>query len=136
MVKGVLADVNIEAHVDYLMALVRSAPWIDLWQELGLAYVTFADVGLEREAPDAEIWQRCQDTGHVLVTSNRNRDRPDSLEATIRARNTESSLPVLTIANTDRLRRDREYAHRIAVNLLGTLIDIEAARGAGRLYLP
>jgi hypothetical protein len=56
MVQGVLADVNIEAHVNYLMALVQAVPWLDLWQELGLVYARFADVGLKRDAPDADIW--------------------------------------------------------------------------------
>lgn len=65
MVTGILADVNIEGHVDYMMALVRAAPWLDLWQELGLIYATFADVGLDRGAPDDDIWQRCQDGGRV-----------------------------------------------------------------------
>lgn len=51
--KGILADVNIEGQVDYLMALVRGEPWGDLWQELELGYVTFGDVGLDRDATDA-----------------------------------------------------------------------------------
>ena len=134
MVTGVLADVNIEGHVDYLMALVRAAPWLDLWQELELAYATFADIGLDRSAPDDDIWQRCQDGGYVFVTNNRNRDRPDSLEATIRTRNTERSL--LTIANTERLRHSRDYAQSVAESLMDALIRIETLRGAGRLYLP
>ncbi|HJT35736.1 MAG TPA: hypothetical protein VJ783_27150 [Pirellulales bacterium] len=133
---GVLADVNIEGHVDYLMALVRAAPWKDLWDELDLVYATFGEVGLSAQATDAEIWQRCQDLGYVLITSNRNRDRPDSLEATIRERNAEDSLPVLTIANAERLRASHSYAQRVAESLVDVLIRIETVRGAGRLYLP
>lgn len=136
MVKGVLADVNIEGHVDYVMALVRAAPWADLWQELGLEYATFADLGLSHRDPDADIWQCCQDQGYVLITSNRNHDRPDSLEATIRARSTEQSLPVFTIADTERLRDSREHAQHIAESLLDALLRIETLLGAGRLYLP
>lgn|SRR5487761_1087352 len=136
MLTGVLADVNIEGHVDYLMALVRAAPWVDLWQELELAYATFADVGLHHQSPDAEIWQVCQDMGYVLITSNRNHDDADSLEATIRARNTERSLPVFTIANTERLRYNRDYAQSVAEGLVDALIRIETLRGTGRLYLP
>lgn len=136
MVKGVLADVNIEAHVDYLMARTQAAPWSDLWQGLGLVYVRFADLGLQRDAPDAEIWERCQIGEYVLITTNRNSDRADSLEATIRAQNTEQSLPVLTIARPERLRRSRDYADEIIESLFATLIDIEGLRGTGRLYLP
>lgn len=134
--RGVLADVNIEGRIDYLMALVRSAPWKDLWDELGLSYETFADVGLSPHASDAQIWQYCQDAGYVLITSNRNRDRPDSLEATIRERNAGDSLPVLTIANAERLRTDHSYAKRIAESLVDVLIRIETVRGTGRFYLP
>jgi hypothetical protein len=135
-VKGILADVNIEGHVDYLMALVRAAPWIDLWQELGLTYATFADVGLDRQASDADIWQCCQREGYLLITDNRNHDSANSLEATIRAGNTDRSLPVLTIGNTARLRHNHDYAAEVVVSLMRTLLGIEELRGAGRLYLP
>ena len=134
--KGVLADVNIEGHVDYIIAIARRAPWADLWQELGLVYTTFGDVGLDRQATDAEIWRFCQREGYVLITDNRNQDSVDSLEATIRAQNTEQSLPVLTVGNTERLRHSREYAEDVVIGLFSTLIDIQSARGAGRLYLP
>lgn len=134
--KGILADVNIEGQVDYLIAIARSGTWAELWRELALDYATFDEVGLDRGAADAEIWQRCQDEGYILITDNRNLDSPDSLEATIRARNSARSLPVLTIGNTERLRHSRDYAEEVVVSLFNTLIDIDTARGAGRLYLP
>lgn len=136
MVTGVLADVNIEGHADYLMSLVRSAPWVDLWAELELSYTKFEDVGLSREASDAEIWQFCQQNGLVLLTNNRNDEGPDSLQAAIRARNTESSLPVLTIGDIERLRRSPHYAQSVAESFIDTLLRIETLRGTGRLYLP
>jgi hypothetical protein len=43
---------------------------------------------------------------------------------------------VLTIADPDRLMRDRDYAERTAVQLLEFLLDLENLRGAGRLYGP
>ena len=92
MLKGVLADVNIEGQVNYLMALVRAAAWADLWDELGLTHATFDDLGLSREAPDSEIWQCCQEQGFVLITDNRNRSEPESLESTIRLRNAAARL--------------------------------------------
>lgn len=136
MVTGVLADVNIQGHVDYLMSIVRSAAWGDLWQELALTYSAFDDVGLAPDAADDEIWQCCQDGGYVLITNNRNRDRNTSLESVIRARNTERSLPVFTIADTERLRHSREYGQRVAEALIDTLMRIETLLGTGRLYLP
>lgn len=136
MVTGILADVNIEGHANYLMSLVRSAPWVDLWAELELTYYTFDDVQLDREASDAEIWQYCQRHGLVLLTNNRNGEGPDSLEAAIRSRNTESSIPVLTVGDIERLRRSRDYAQSVAESLIDTLLRIGTLRGTGRLYLP
>jgi hypothetical protein len=53
------------------------------------------------------------------------------LEAVIRAENQPDCLPVVTIANPDRL-----YAETVAVRLLDYLILIENYRGAGRIYVP
>lgn len=136
MVTGILADVNIEGHANYLMSLVRSAPWADLWTELELTYCTFDDVQLDREATDTEIWQYCQRHGLVLLTNNRNDEGPDSLEAAIRARNAQSSVPVLTVGDIERLRRSRDYAQSVAESLIDTLLRIETLLGTGRLYLP
>ncbi|HJT30426.1 MAG TPA: hypothetical protein VJ783_00055 [Pirellulales bacterium] len=133
---GVLADVNIEGHVNYLMALVRAAPWADLWEELGVKYLTFGDVSLDREATDSEVWRVCQERELVLITGNRNSAGADSLEATIRVSNTNQSLPVLTISNTERFKNNRDYAKEVVVSLVRVLIGIDELRGTGRLYLP
>jgi hypothetical protein len=37
MVTGILADVNIQGHVDFLIELARSDEWIELWQFLNLS---------------------------------------------------------------------------------------------------
>lgn len=136
MVKGILADANIQGHVNYLVDLLHSPYWLDLWEELGLVYATFEDVGLDRAASDLDIWQRCQDEGYILITDNRNQEGLQSLEATIRSKAFEESLPVLTIGNVRRLQHDSEYAQAVATRLMGILIEIDAARGTGRLYLP
>lgn len=96
----------------------------------------FGDVGLDREATDAEVWRVGQERGLALITGNRNSAGPDSLEATIRAYNTNQSLPVLTIGDTGRLKNNRDYAKEIVVSLLRVLIGIDELRGTGRLYLP
>jgi hypothetical protein len=49
----------------------------------------------------------------ILITDNRNKNDPDSLEATIQSRNTLTSLPVFTIANVPHLRASRPYADRV-----------------------
>ena len=78
----------------------------------------------------------CQDHDFVLITSNRNQKGPESLEATIRDRTTTESLPVLTLADAERFRHDREYADRVVASLLEILFEIDSFRGTGRLFLP
>ncbi|MGH7140160.1 MAG: DUF5615 family PIN-like protein [Pirellulales bacterium] len=133
---GILADANIEGHVEFLFDLLTSDAWIEFWQALGIRYATFEAIGLTADAADDVVWQACQDNGYVLVTSNRNQKGANSLEATIRDRTACDSLPVLTLADAERFRNDREYAELVVASLLEILFDIDTYRGAGRLYLP
>jgi hypothetical protein len=135
-VKGILADVNIEGHVDLLVTLMQAEPWRLFWDHLQLRYVHFTDLGLTPDALDSLVWDTCQNGELILVTDNRNRKGSDSLEATIQAHNTPSSLPVFTIANVPHLRASRGYADRVIDKLLDSLMRIETLRGTGRLYLP
>jgi len=133
---GILADVNAQGHIEYLVALMQAEPWSEFWQGLGLTFRRFDDVGLSADAGDREIWQRCQAEGIVLITDNRNDEGPDSLEATIRELNSSDALPVFTIADLDRFRANREYADRIVERLYSYLLEIDGVRGTGRLFLP
>lgn len=134
--QGILSDVNIRGHFDFLVAAMKAGSWNATWQELNVKYVAFADVGLDPKDSDAVVWQVCQDQGLVLITSNRNQTGADSLESTLRERTTPESLPVLTISDAERFRHDRAYVERVIESLLDILVDIEVYRGAGRLYLP
>jgi hypothetical protein len=78
----------------------------------------------------------CQKHEIVLFTGNRNEEGPESLETTIRLHNQANSLPVITLSNPKRFRRDRRYIHRVAEQLLDTLQRLENYRGAGRVYVP
>jgi hypothetical protein len=135
-VKGLLADINIQGHVDLLVVLMKAEPWKLFWADLHLEYFHFADLGLVVDSPDSFIWETCQLRELVLITENRNKDDPTSLEATILARNTAMSLPVFTIGNVPRLRASQEYANRVIEKLLEALLRIDTVRGTGRLYLP
>jgi hypothetical protein len=135
-VKGLIADVNIQGYVDWLVILMQAEPWKLFWNHLQLQYVHFGDVGLVVGSPDSLVWETCQTNQLVLITGNRNEDDAESLETTIRARNQPTSLPVFTIANVPHLRVSREYANRIIDQLLDALLRIEMLRGTGRLYLP
>ena len=57
-------------------------------------------------------------------------------EATIRAHNTAESLPVFTVGDADRLLAKTDYADRVTDRLIRYLLEIDAARGTGLLYLP
>jgi hypothetical protein len=115
---------------------MSAEPWKEFWDDLGVASLRFADVGLAPEASDKEIWHLCQARELVLLTGNRNARGSDSLEQTIRHYNTATCLPVLTLANSDEVFHSRAYADRMIDRLLDFLMRIDALRGTGRLYLP
>ncbi|HEV3259279.1 MAG TPA: hypothetical protein VG013_20605 [Gemmataceae bacterium] len=133
---AVLPDVKVEGQVALLVRIWLSEAWRDLWTALNYALETFERMGLPRDAPDTLVGQTCQSRQTVLVTANRNRRGPDSLEDAIRTINTPTSLPVVTLANPERLTHDRAYAERAAERLLDYLLNIENYRGVGRLYVP
>jgi hypothetical protein len=131
-----LSDHDVQGHVSRLMDICQLPPWVDLWRELDCTICTFEEFDLPVDATDAAIWQVCQDYNILLITGNRNAESPESLEMTIRQRNASNCLPVLTLADPDRIQRDRPYAESIVERLFDILIDPDALRGTGRLYLP
>ena len=134
--KGILADINVGKQRRAILAVWLSDTWRELWTGLGLSVVSFPALGLSYNASDTLIWRTCQREGLVLITGNRNDDGADSLAATIRNENQPHSLPVITIADADRVLQDRQYAERVAVATLDYLMRIDEVRGAGRLYVP
>jgi hypothetical protein len=136
MVITLLADANIVGHVERLASLMQSPYWREIWNDLDIRLATFTDVGLVSSDPDAVVWRRCQHHQLLLVTSNRNADDPDSLEATIRTEGTPTSLPVFTLGDSEAVLRDHEYADRVAAKLFDYLWRLDTLRGTGRLYLP
>lgn len=132
----IMSDNDVTGQFRRLTEICQSAEWADFWETLGCEICTFADVGLSQNAKDAEVWRVCQARDVVLITGNRNAEGPDSLERTIRSRNSPECLPVLTLADPDRLAQDRRYAEAVVERLMELLMDVESLRGAGRLYLP
>jgi len=131
-----MADNDVVGHVRVLVQLCESPPWAELWHESECELSSFVDLGLAEDASDAQVWQACQQNEVVLITGNRNAEGPQSLEVTIRQHNNERCLPVLTLADQDRIFRDRHYCHAIAERLLEILFDLDNLRGSARLYLP
>ncbi len=58
------------------------------------------------------------------------------MEAAIRQWNDPNCLPVLTLSDPRRVARDREYAEAVVERLIQILLEIDLARGTGRLFLP
>lgn len=133
--RGILADNNVGAQVNALLLICASDTWRLLWNDLGLVVEDLPGLGLSDDATDAVIWRTCQRDGLVLITANRNQRGPSSLETVIRKENQPASLPVVTIADANRLLRDRLYAEKAAESLLEKLISIDDFRGAGRIYV-
>ena len=131
-----MADHDIEGQMQVLLRLLTSAQWRILWTELAVCVESFASLGLSVDTPDIELWQLCQTHQIVLLTGNRNREGPESLEAVIQTANTPGSLPVLTVGEPQRIFSSNTYAHRVVERLMEYLVDLENLRGTGRLYLP
>jgi hypothetical protein len=135
-VRAILADNNIQGHVRALSLILEGEDGREVWASLSLPVFYFRDLGLAPTITDGVLWQTCQQQQIVLLTANRNAVGPDSLEVTLRTQNQPGSLPVLTLADADRVIHSRAYAERVVERLLECLIDIDNYRGTGRVYLP
>lgn len=127
-----LADHDVEGQATVLFGLLAAEGWLDL---LPLELVTLPEVGLGIDTSDREVWRCAQSREILLLTANRSMSDPHSLERTIREENTPTSLPVITVANAQRL-DERDYRDRCALRLVEILVDVEHYLGAGRLYIP
>jgi len=128
-----VADVNVEGHFQHLLRLLQSGFRSEYWDAMNLRTPTFRDLGWPVETPDLDVWRKCQEEQLILVTANRNAEGSSSLEMAIR---TPHSLPVITLADADRILQDRAYAERVADRTLEYLFEIDRVRGCGRLYVP
>ena len=136
MLRGILPDANCEGHFQVLLRVLHDEERREFWHYLNLAVLNFEDLGLVSDASDRDIWEQCQQHEVILITANRNAEGPNSLEAIIRSGNTSDSLPVLTLANVEGIRHDRQYAVEVTDRLLDYLFSIDDFRGIGRLFLP
>jgi hypothetical protein len=131
-----MADHDVEGHVRALLRVLMSDEWCDFWVDLGYQIESFESLGIASNTPDLHLWRLCQEREIVLITGNRNKEGPESLEVAIEQLGTEASLPVLTIGEPRRIFTNREYAYQVAVRLLEYLDSMDHLRGTGRLFLP
>jgi hypothetical protein len=135
---GLLADVNVQGHLPYLVRLIKEIGVLDLPTDIGITFETFPDRGLNPRMKDRALWNYCQANQLVLFTDNRNHEDGDSLNATIQDSWQEGHLPVLTLANKGRFERSESYATRVAndvANLLFSMLH-ENVRNQPRIFVP
>ena len=132
---GIMADHNVEGHFVVLLRLWTSDAWRAVWESLQLEVESFERLGIH-DTSDHDLWQLCQQRKIILLTANRHDEGPDSLEATIRTLNVSSSLPVSTIADPKLVLASRDYAERVAIQVLEYLLELDHFRGVGRLFVP
>jgi hypothetical protein len=128
----ILADHNIEGQAAILWGMLSAEGWSEL---LHLRLVMFAQVGLPDDSSDRQVWRFAQENKMLLLTANRRMREEDSLEQTIREENTPTSLPVLTIANVNKL-EERVYRDRCITRILEIVIDLKNFLGTGRIFIP
>ena len=127
-----LSDHDIEGYAQLLWGTLASVGWLDL---IRLELTTFREVGLPNDSTDREAWQFAQANGLILITNNRNMKDESSLEQTIRTESQQTSLPVLTIGNVERL-SEADYRERCADVLVEISLDLDNHLGRGRIYIP
>lgn len=116
-----------------LSGSILSGGWLD-WVPIRL--ITFDEVKLPINSDDRVVWRLAQSNQMILLTANRSMKGENSLEQVMREEITSTSLPVITIGNADRLLNEPEYRERCATRLVEIVLDLDAYRGVGRLFIP
>ncbi len=129
----ILADHNIEGQALLIQDAFVKGGWSDLFP---MKLVMFTDVGLAENSNDRVVWRFAQANRMFLLTGNRSDHEPDSLERTIREESTPDSLPVLTVGNVNRIKRERIYREKCADRIAEIFSDLENHLGTSRIFLP
>ncbi|MFZ4664710.1 MAG: DUF5615 family PIN-like protein [Caldilineaceae bacterium] len=129
----ILSDENCAGQVEAIWQAFERLGYREL---LAVKLLTWEEAGLAKRATDETVWRFCQDHQCLLITGNRTgKDGVKALEFVIRQLVTPTSLPVLTIANLNRVLPDQQYCDTCAHQLANIIADIEKYRGVTRLYL-
>ncbi len=106
--------------------------WLDT---LPIRFVSFDEVQLPITSSDRVLWRFAQENQMILLTANRSMKDEDSLEQVLREECLPTSLPVVTIANVDRI-VEREYREQCVDRLIEIALYIENYLGVSRLFFP
>jgi hypothetical protein len=136
--RGLLADINLQGHTDYLRRFIDSLGLGEVLNELQLTFATFKPLSLAPDLDDRTLWKYCQQEGWVLFTDNRNDDGLHSLESAISDLWKPGDLPVLTLASKQRFEREREYAFQVATDVTEVLFGVYYREylDQPRIYVP
>ena len=93
-------------------------------------------MNLVSESSDRQVWRTAQKYQLILVTANRRMVGKDSLEQVLREENNLNSMPVLTLADSDRFLLEYAYRDRCVASMVDLWLDIENLMGSKRLFVP
>ena len=128
-----LIDHNLEGHAVLLLGSIVNQGWLEL---LPIRFVTFKEIELSIDSSDRVVWRFAQENQMILLTANRSMKEEDSLEQVMREENTPTSLPVVTIANAERVLKDPSYRDRCVDKILEIVLYIDNYKGVSRLFVP
>lgn len=128
-----LIDHNLKGHALVFFGAIASQGWLDI---LPIRFVTFTEIELSIDSNDRVVWRLAQQNQMILLTANRSMKGKDSLEQVMREESTPTSLPVITVSNSERLLNDSEYRGRCVESLIEIVLDIDSYRGARRIFIP
>lgn len=131
----ILADNDVGGAVTALRRMFESDEFSEFAEALDVQFIEFEELGLPRDASDRQVWQASQEAGAILITGNR-ASGDQSLENTIQEHGHIDSLPVVTLADPQRVIRDRSYTEKCVLSLLDLIDRIDSLRGTGRLFVP
>jgi len=127
-----LIDHNIEGQSLMLFGSITSEGWLDV---LSIRFVSFDEVDLPITSSDRVVWKFAQENQMILLTANRSMKGEDSLEQVLREECIPTSLPVITLANVDRI-VEREYREECVDRLIEIALYLENYLGVSRLFIP
>ncbi len=128
----ILADHNLEGQAVLLLGTLVKQGWVEL---LELQLLTFFEARLPTDSDDRTVWRFVQENQMLLLTGNRSMKGANSLEEVIRRENSANAIPVITVADVDRL-DERNYREKCASRLIEIILDLDIYYGSGRLFIP
>jgi hypothetical protein len=132
-----LSDNDVRGAVNALRQIIERE-WAPESHRLDLRFMHLEEAGLRDTSTDREILAWCLSEDAILITADRNAsDGEESLDFIISEICDETSMPVMTIGNPNRVTKDRDrvYAEECTFWLLFYLQKIDELRGTRRLWL-